>query len=71
MKLSTICQWALVGIGAEIRSLRFQETTCLYHEEYQRAEVFHAMSNDAMVTEQNIVDVIAKIMKGEIIDEEY
>lgn len=71
MKLSQICQWALAGLGAQYRALQYQKENALFATKYQRAEMFEQLQREARAEEKEIIDLIVKIEKGEIIDETF
>lgn len=68
MKLSQICQWALVGLGAQYRALHFRRENCIEFENYEKADKLLKRLVETETAEQQVIDLIVKIKKGVIID---
>lgn len=71
MKLSQICQWALAGLNAHYRANHFQLENALTSENYERADRLDEFQMETLAAEEQVIDLIVKIKKGEIIDETF
>lgn len=79
MKLSTIIQWALAGQAAHIRNIKFQEEMeaenlargCQPRWTGALAEVLAEERAKALNQEQELIDLLVKIRKGELHDEHF
>lgn len=71
MKLSELTNYAIAGVDAVIRNLNLLESAAHYYGDEKEAWKYHKMCIEQIDKEQQIIDLSTKLLKGEILNEEY